>query len=140
MQGLDAAATNVSRVRRRGSVSPLEYLEGLMGASGSVRYSRTSSQTPVWVTAQVLAALAGKTLPVAPPPASASSATSRAPAHADGAGAHHAHHRGRPHASRPAAAAGAGEAARASATARALGTLAALMLSPLEGVRGRSGP
>ena len=40
------------------------------GASGSVRYSRTSSQTPVWVTAQVLAALAAKTLPVAPPPAS----------------------------------------------------------------------
>jgi hypothetical protein len=29
-----------------------------------VRYSRTSAQTPVWVTAQALGALAGRPLPV----------------------------------------------------------------------------
>ena len=60
VQGLDAAGANVAHVRHGGSVSPLEYLEGLMGTSGSVRYSRTSSQTPVWVTAQALAALAAR--------------------------------------------------------------------------------
>jgi energy-coupling factor transport system substrate-specific component len=139
VQGLDALAANVSRVRRDGSVSPLEYLEGLMGASGSVRYSRTSSQTPVWVTAQALAALAGKPLPVAPvsataavPAAAGARAARPAPAHPHGA---HAGSLPRSHARRSATAAGGGEAARASATARALGALAALMLSPLEGHR-----
>ena len=34
--------------------------------SGAVRYSRTSAQTPVWVTAQALAALARKPFPLAP--------------------------------------------------------------------------
>jgi prenyltransferase/squalene oxidase-like repeat protein len=134
VQGLDAAATNVSRVRHGGSVSPLAYLEGLMGASGSVRYSRTSSQTPVWVTAQALAALAGKPLPVAPPPASpALAGTRHAPAHARGARAPRPR---RSHTGRPAAASAGSEAARASATARAVGALAALMLSPLEGTGG----
>jgi hypothetical protein len=36
-----------------------------------VRYSRTGSQTPVWVTAQALTALAGKTFPIALPSARA---------------------------------------------------------------------
>jgi hypothetical protein len=31
-----------------------------------VRYSRTSAQTPVWVTAQVLPALSGRPLPILP--------------------------------------------------------------------------
>ena len=53
-------------MRRRGSRSPLGYLESLIAPGGSVRYSRTSAQTPVWVTAQVLVALAGKTFPVGP--------------------------------------------------------------------------
>ena len=112
------------------------YLEGLMGASGSVRYSRTSSQTPVWVTAQALAALAGKPLPVAPPPASAAPAKRHAATHANGAAA------GRPrprHAHTRAAAPAGGEAARANATARALGALAALVLSPVAGRRGGEG-
>jgi energy-coupling factor transport system substrate-specific component len=42
------------------------YLAALVMPNGSVRYSRASSQTPVWVTAQALIALAGKTFPVAP--------------------------------------------------------------------------
>jgi len=33
--------------------------------AGSVHYSRTSGQTPVWVTAQALIALTGWTFPVA---------------------------------------------------------------------------
>lgn len=60
IQGLLAAGVNVSAVRRHGSRSPLGYLEGLIAPDGSVRYSATSAQTPVWVTAQALTALAGR--------------------------------------------------------------------------------
>jgi hypothetical protein len=43
--------------------------------NGSIRYSRTGAQTPVWVTAQALTALAGKPLPIAPVRLHASSAS-----------------------------------------------------------------
>ncbi|HEY1833793.1 MAG TPA: prenyltransferase/squalene oxidase repeat-containing protein [Solirubrobacteraceae bacterium] len=71
IQGLVAAKTDVEAFRRRGSHgsqsrSPLAYLRGLVAPDGSVRYSATGQQTPVWVTAQALTALAGKPLPVAP--------------------------------------------------------------------------
>jgi Squalene-hopene cyclase C-terminal domain/Prenyltransferase and squalene oxidase repeat len=66
VQGLDAAGVNVSTVKRGHSRSPLAYLESLMAPNGSVYYSRTSAQTPVWVTAQALTALAAKPFPVAP--------------------------------------------------------------------------
>jgi uncharacterized membrane protein len=59
VQGLLAAGVNSNGVRHRGSRSPLGYLEGLVAPDGSVRYSATSAQTPVWVTAQALTALAG---------------------------------------------------------------------------------
>lgn len=65
-QGLAAAGRDVNTVRRQGSRSPLAYLESLMAPDGSVRYSRTSAQTPVWVTAQALTALAGKPFPIGP--------------------------------------------------------------------------
>jgi hypothetical protein len=68
VQGLIAAGRDPARVRRAGSRPPLGYLRSLIGADGAIRYSRTSTQTPVWVTGQVLAALAGKPFPVAPPP------------------------------------------------------------------------
>ncbi|HSD81518.1 MAG TPA: prenyltransferase/squalene oxidase repeat-containing protein, partial [Solirubrobacteraceae bacterium] len=64
VQGLLAAGRDPGRVRRRGSRSPLGYLRSLVTGSGAVRYSRTSAQTPVWVTAQVLAALHRRVLPV----------------------------------------------------------------------------
>jgi prenyltransferase beta subunit len=64
IQGLIAAGRSPGTVRRRGSRSPVGYLESLVAPGGSVRYSRTGSQTPVWVTAQALIALAGKTFPV----------------------------------------------------------------------------
>jgi energy-coupling factor transport system substrate-specific component len=66
IQALDASGRHVEAVTRQGSRSPLEYLESLIAADGSVRYSRTGSQTPVWVTAQALTALAGRPLPIAP--------------------------------------------------------------------------
>ena len=66
VQGLAAAGINVASVKRGGSRSPLGYLESLAAPDGSVRYSRTSAQTPVWVTAEALAALAGKPFPIAP--------------------------------------------------------------------------
>jgi energy-coupling factor transport system substrate-specific component len=66
VQGLIAAGVNAAAVRDRGSRSPLGYLESLIAPNGSVRYSRTSAQSPVWVTAQALAALALKPFPVGP--------------------------------------------------------------------------
>jgi energy-coupling factor transport system substrate-specific component len=59
IQGLLAAGSNPNAVRRRGGRSPLGYLESLIAPDGSVRYSATNAQTPVWVTAQALTALAG---------------------------------------------------------------------------------
>jgi energy-coupling factor transport system substrate-specific component len=64
VQGLIAAGRDPGSLRRRGSRSPLGYIESLLAPGGSVRYSRTSTQTPVWVTAQALAALSRKALPV----------------------------------------------------------------------------
>jgi energy-coupling factor transport system substrate-specific component len=64
IQGLIAAGYNPGVVRRRGSRTPVGFLESLRAPDGSIRYSRTGSQTPVWVTAQALIALAGRTFPV----------------------------------------------------------------------------
>jgi energy-coupling factor transport system substrate-specific component len=67
VQAFVAAARDPERVRRSGSRSPLGYLRTLVAGDGSVRYSRTSSQTPVWVTAQALGALARKPFPIRAP-------------------------------------------------------------------------
>ncbi len=71
VQGLDAADVNPGGVRRAGGPSPVSYLQSLIGADGAVAYGRGQRQTPVWVTGEVLMALAGKPLPLAPPPAPA---------------------------------------------------------------------
>ena len=63
-QGLLASGRDPALVRRRGSRSPIGYLQSLVGSDGSVRYSRTSAQTPVWVTGQVAIALARRIFPV----------------------------------------------------------------------------
>jgi hypothetical protein len=68
IQGLTAAGRNVASLTREGSRSPLGYLQTLVAPDGSVRYSRTGAQTPVWVTAQALTALAQKPFPISPPP------------------------------------------------------------------------
>jgi prenyltransferase/squalene oxidase-like repeat protein len=64
VQGLIAAGLNPAKIHRRGSRSPLGYLQSLVSPGGAVRYSRTSTQTPVWVTAQALIAQAGRIFPV----------------------------------------------------------------------------
>ena len=64
IQGLLAAGRDPAKVRR--SRDPLAYLRSLTSSSGETRYSRTSRQTPVWVTAQAVMALARKPLPLAP--------------------------------------------------------------------------
>jgi hypothetical protein len=66
VQALVAVGRNPDRQRRNGARSPVAYLRSLTTPSGKVRYSRTSTQTPVWVTAQALAALARKPFPLAP--------------------------------------------------------------------------
>jgi hypothetical protein len=60
VQGLVAAGAGGATLSRA-----LGYLRGLQRSDGSVRYSSTSSQTPVWVTAQALMALERKPLPIA---------------------------------------------------------------------------
>jgi Prenyltransferase and squalene oxidase repeat len=63
VQGLIAAGTGAGAVSRaRG------YLTRLQRGDGSVAYSSSSGQTPVWVTAQALMALEGKPLPLATVP------------------------------------------------------------------------
>jgi hypothetical protein len=52
-------------LHRGGAVSPLAYLDSLVGANGAVRYSRGVSQTPVWVTGEALMAMEGTPLPIA---------------------------------------------------------------------------
>ena len=79
IQGLVAAGRDPRRVRRRGSRSPIAYLVSLQGPDGAIRYSRTSRQTPTWVTAQAIPALLRKPLPVLPPAEATAAAERRAP-------------------------------------------------------------
>jgi Squalene-hopene cyclase C-terminal domain/Prenyltransferase and squalene oxidase repeat len=77
VQGLLAAGAG-----REAASRARAYLVGLQRRDGSVAYSSTSSQTPVWVTAQALMALERKPLPLAAVPrtkrrARASAASSR---------------------------------------------------------------
>lgn len=58
--------------------SPIAYLKRLVAGNGSVRYSSGVVQAPVWVTAEVLAALAGKPFPVAAPSVTGRSAAADA--------------------------------------------------------------
>lgn len=53
IQGLRAAGRDPGGVRNGGS-SPLDYLSSRQASDGHYSYSKTSDQTPVWVTAQSL--------------------------------------------------------------------------------------
>jgi energy-coupling factor transport system substrate-specific component len=64
IQGLIAVGVNPAGVRRGGVRSPVRYLDSLMAPDGHIRYSRSSDQTPVWVTGEAMMALAGKALPL----------------------------------------------------------------------------
>jgi hypothetical protein len=85
VQGLVAAGRNPGRFRKSGR-SPLAYLRSLQRGDGSVDYSRVSSQTPVWVTAQAVMALKRKPLPfdAVPRERTASPATQEGAASAPG--------------------------------------------------------
>jgi energy-coupling factor transport system substrate-specific component len=52
----------------RGGEGPLDYLAARQAPDGHYSYSSGSDQTPVWVTANVLVAAAGKSLPLEVPP------------------------------------------------------------------------
>ncbi|HSR95077.1 MAG TPA: prenyltransferase/squalene oxidase repeat-containing protein, partial [Solirubrobacterales bacterium] len=65
VQGMLAVGTDPGSVRDSGK-SALDYLAARQDADGHYRYSSSSDQTPVWVTGQVLAAVAGESYPVAP--------------------------------------------------------------------------
>lgn len=85
IQALVAAGRDPDRQRRGGARPPRAYLRSLAAGSGAVRYSRTSTQTPVWVTAQALTGLAAAPLPIRPRPvarraAAAAPASTPAPA------------------------------------------------------------
>jgi len=67
VQGLVAAGRNPDSLKRNGH-TPTSYLVSLQTANGMVRYSRTSAQSPVWVTGEALVALSRKSLPIAPVP------------------------------------------------------------------------
>jgi energy-coupling factor transport system substrate-specific component len=65
VQGLIAVGKDPASVREGGN-SGLDYLAARQDADGHYRYSASSDQTPVWVTGQVLAAVAGESFPVVP--------------------------------------------------------------------------
>jgi energy-coupling factor transport system substrate-specific component len=84
IQGLLAAAVPPSSVRSGGR-SGLDYLAARRAGDGHYRYSSSSDQTPIWVTAQALAAAELKSFPLAP--VRHSDAAVRVPASAAGSGA-----------------------------------------------------
>jgi energy-coupling factor transport system substrate-specific component len=65
VQGMIAVGSDPSSVRGGGK-SALEYLADRQADDGHYRYSPSSDQTPVWVTGQVLTAVAGDSYPVPP--------------------------------------------------------------------------
>lgn len=66
IQGFLAAGVRPATVRRHGSRSVIAYLRSLAGPGGVVQFSRSSRQTPVWVTSYAALALSGRTLPLPP--------------------------------------------------------------------------
>ena len=81
IQGLDAAGVSPASLHRGGAISPLAYLDSLVGSDGAVRYSRGVTQTPVWVTGEALMAMEGKPLPIAAPAAPPARAQPAASSH-----------------------------------------------------------
>ncbi len=71
---------------KRGGRTALGYIRSLQGADGRIRYSRRSAQTPVWVTADALRALAGKAFPLRPVARKTAAARKRSERRSDGGG------------------------------------------------------
>lgn len=81
VQGLIAVGRDPGKFKR-GSRSPIAYLVSLQSPNGSIRYSRTSAQTPVWVTAEALTALKGRAFPLRPVARKATARAASPPARA----------------------------------------------------------
>jgi energy-coupling factor transport system substrate-specific component len=77
VQGILAVGGDPGSFRRGGTSAP-EYLAHMQADDGHYRYSKSSDQTPVWVTGQVLVAAAGDSYPVSPPPQEPEPAISQA--------------------------------------------------------------
>ena len=67
VQGMIAFGADPADVESEGA-SALDYLAARQASDGHYSYSANSDQTPVWVTAEVLVAASGDSLPVSPPP------------------------------------------------------------------------
>lgn len=67
IQGIVAAGAKPSEFRRGGASAP-EYLAARQADDGHYRYSKSSDQTPTWVTGEAMAAVAGKPYPLATVP------------------------------------------------------------------------
>ncbi len=65
VQGMLAVGADPAKAGA-GDKSALEYLAARQAGDGHYRYSSSSDQTAVWVTGQVLAAVAGKPYPISP--------------------------------------------------------------------------
>lgn len=66
VQGMIAVGADPASVREGGN-SALDYLAARQDGDGHYRYSSSGDQTPIWVTGQVLPAVAGEAFPVTPP-------------------------------------------------------------------------
>jgi energy-coupling factor transport system substrate-specific component len=77
IQGILATSGDPSSFRRGGRSAP-DYLSAQQESDGHYRYSKSSNQTPTWVTAQVLVAASGDFFPVSPPPREPTPAQSQA--------------------------------------------------------------
>ncbi len=83
VQGLLAAGADPTRLRR-GGANPYDYLAANQEAAGAYRYSKSSDQTPIWVTGQDLVAASEAHLPLpvpapTPKPKPSSSSPSSSP-------------------------------------------------------------
>ena len=81
----EAAGVDPRGVRRSGR-TPLGFLKAMQAGDGSIRYSRASAQTPVWVTAQAVLALEGRPLPLPVAPRRKAEVAARAAVGADEGG------------------------------------------------------
>jgi uncharacterized membrane protein len=63
--GVLGVGRSAGTLKRNGKTA-VGYIRSLQDSNGRIRYSRRSTQTPVWVTADALRALAGKPFPLRP--------------------------------------------------------------------------
>ncbi len=128
IQGLVAAGAGGATLSRS-----LAYLRGLQRSNGSVSYSSSSTQTPVWVTAQALMAFERTPLPIAAVPRAERKPRTSAGESGEVAPAAPAGQGGKTSNKGSAAAAKAGEKARAGDATPSTGTTAGDEPSPAAG-------